>query len=174
MPDAEVTLPGATSSVPAARHFVESILNAWGQPESGWTAALLISELSANCALHARTSFTVRVELVDASVRLAVTDGSRRAPAVRDYGAEATTGRGLRMVGQLATEWGVDLHEDGKTVWALIQAGAGDGGRSDAEVDDLDGLLTTLGGDGDGDGDASGGDVTRLLARPAQALRRSA
>lgn len=170
MPDAEVTLPGATSSVPTARHFVESILTAWGQPEHGWTAALLISELSANCALHARTSFTVRVELVDESVRLAVTDGSRRAPAVRDYGAEATTGRGLRMVGQLATEWGVDLHESGKTVWALIHAGSpDDGARKDSEVEDLDALLTALGGDGE-----SGGDVVRLRTRPAQALRLSA
>ena len=166
MQDAEVTLPGATSSVPTARHFVESILTAWGQPEHGWTAALLISELSANCALHARTSFTVRVQLTDAAVRLAVSDGSRRAPAVRDYGTEATTGRGLRMVGQLATEWGVELHEDGKTVWALIHAGSDDGERHDAEVDDLDALLTSLGGDGE-----PGGDVVRLRARPAQALR---
>ena len=166
MLDAEVTLPGATSSVPTARHFVESILTAWGRPEHGWTAALLISELSANCALHARTTFTVRVELADELVRLAVSDGSRRTPAVRDYGTEATTGRGLRMVGQLATEWGVELHEDGKTVWALIGERAEDGGRDDSEVDDLDALLTWLGGDGGSSGDEG---------RPrAQALRLSA
>ena len=170
MPHAEVTLPGATSSVPTARHFVESILTAWGQPEHGWTAALLISELSANCALHARTDFTVRVELADDAVRLAVTDGSRRSPAVRDYGTEATTGRGLRMVGQLATQWGVDLHEDGKTVWALIHSGSdGDGERDTAEVGDLDALLSSLGGDGEPEGD-----VVRLRARTAQALRLSA
>ena len=170
MPHAEVTLPGATSSVPTARHFVESILTAWGHPEHGWTAALLISELSANCALHARTDFTVRVELVGDQVRLAVTDGSRRAPAVRNYGTEATTGRGLRMVGQLSTEWGVELHDDGKTVWALIRGGTdSDGDRGETEVPDLDALLSSLGGDGEAEGD-----VVRLRARPAQALRLSA
>ena len=164
MRDAEVTLPGATSSVPTARHFVESILTAWGQPEHGWTAALLISELSANCALHARTSFTVRVELVGVTVRLSVTDGSRRTPAVRDYGSEATTGRGLRMVDQLASEWGVDLHDEGKTVWVHLRSESPDGDRGQAEGEqDLDALLAGLGGD-DAPGD---GTVARLHAPAA-------
>ena len=170
MPDAEVTLPGETSSVPTARHFVESILTAWGQPEHGWTAALLISELSANCALHARTSFTVRVELAGTTVRLSVADGSRRAPAVRDYGTDATTGRGLRMVGQLATDWGVELHEGGKTVWALIAAGNVGDDDDDASLEDLDAVLGRLGGDGE----PSGGDVVRLRARHVRALRPAA
>lgn len=169
MPDAEVTLPGETSSVPTARHFVESTLTAWGHPEHGWTAALLISELSANCALHARTSFTVRVELDGTTVRLSVTDGSTRAPAVRDYGDEATTGRGLRMVGQLAGEWGVDRHDSGKTVWAVIRDGAPDGSLTDSGNADLDVLLTSLGGD-----PAPSGNVVRLRAHPTSALRLSA
>lgn len=163
MPDAEVTLPGETSSVPTARHFVESILTAWGRPDHGWTAALLISELSANCTLHARTSFTVRVELHDSQVRLAVTDGSTRAPAVRDYGAEATTGRGLRMVGELSSSWGVDLHDDGKTVWALIGNADGDGATTDEDELDLDALLATFAGDEDGSADDA---TVRQLARP--------
>lgn len=149
MPHAEVTLPGEASSVPTARHFVESILTAWGRPEHGWTAALLISELSANCTLHARTSFTVRVELVADQVRLAVTDGSRRAPAVRDYGSDATTGRGLRMVGELSAEWGVDLHEGGKTVWAVVR-NASEGDRPPVgDEADLDSLLAAFGGNGE-------------------------
>ena len=161
MPDAEVTLPGEASSVPTARHFVESILTAWGQPEHGWTAALLISELSANCTLHARTSFTVRVELEESQVRLAVTDGSRRTPAVRDYGTDATTGRGLRMVGELSAAWGVQLHEGGKTVWAVLGSTGDDTSDRDEDEVDLDALLATFGGDGE-----SGSDGVRLLVRP--------
>ena len=160
MPDAEVTLPGEASSVPTARHFVESILTAWGQPEHGWTAALLISELSANCTLHARTSFTVRVELQESQVRLAVSDGSSRAPAVRDYGTDATTGRGLRMVGELSAAWGVEVHDGGKTVWAVLSSGDAQSDGDEDEVD-LDALLATFGGDGE-----NGGDGVRLLARP--------
>ena len=148
MPHAEVTLPGAPSSVPTARRFVESILASWGHPEQGWTAALLVSELSANCTLHARTDFTVRVELHDEQVRLQVTDGSLRAPAVRDYGTSATTGRGLRLVAELSNDWGVDLHDDGKTVWALIRQSQAAPDDADDEELDVDALLAAVGDDG--------------------------
>lgn len=151
MPHAEVSLPGAPSSVPTARRFVESILTSWGRPETGWTAALLVSELSANCTLHARTDFTVRVELHEEQVRLQVTDGSLRAPAVRDYGTTATTGRGLRLVAQLAHDWGVDLHEDGKTVWALLRRQQTAPGETDEEDLDVDALLAVFGDDEPGD-----------------------
>lgn len=146
MPHAEVTLPGVSSSVPTARHFVENVLTAWGHPEHGWTAALLISELSANCTLHARTAYTVSVDLEGALVRLRVSDGSLRAPALRDYGSTATTGRGLRLVEELATTWGVELRADGKTVWAVLQPEDDDRASVDDEAD-LDALLATFGED---------------------------
>ena len=158
MPHAEVTLPGDTSSVPKARHFVEDVLTAWGRPDHGWTAALLISELSANCTLHARTAYTVRVDLEGELVRLQVSDGSLRAPALRDYGSTATTGRGLRLVEELATAWGVELREDGKTVWAVLQAD--DDGRASVDDEaDLDALLATFGED-----DVEQADGPRALA----------
>lgn len=146
MPHAEVTLPGDASSVPTARHFVESILTSWGRPGQGWAAALLISELSANCTLHARTPFTVSVQMAGDQVRLQVTDGSARVPAMKDYGTSATTGRGLRLVDELAAGWGVDLHDDGKTVWALLQVDEPFGG-SDQDDADVDTLLSRFGGD---------------------------
>lgn len=146
MPHAEVTLPAEAGSVPTARHFVESILTSWGLPEQGWAAALLISELSANCTLHARTAFTVGVEVTEDEVRLHVSDGSLRAPAVRDYGTSATTGRGLRLVDELSSGWGVDLHDDGKTVWAVLRLDEeGTGGSLDDADEDLDALLAAFG-----------------------------
>ena len=147
MPHAEVTLPAEASSVPTARHFVESVLTGWGLPDHGWTAALLISELSANCTLHARTSFTVCVDLLGDEVRLAVTDGSVRTPAVRDYGTTATTGRGLRLVEELSNGWGVDLRGDGKTVWAVLRADAEGTADDDEAETDLDALLAAFGED---------------------------
>lgn len=159
MPHAEVTLPGAPSSVPTARRFVESTLSSWGRPEQSWTAALLVSELSANCTLHARTEFTVRVELQEEQVRLQVTDGSLRAPAVRDYGTTATTGRGLQLVAELSNDWGVDLHDDGKTVWVLLRQAESAPGH-DAEDDlDVDALLAAF-----GDDDPDDESVIRLAA----------
>jgi anti-sigma regulatory factor (Ser/Thr protein kinase) len=117
-----VVLPGQASSVPTARHFVESILTAWGRTDSAWTGALLVSELAANAALHARTEFSVRVKDLGARVRIEVSDASPRIPRQRSYGVEATTGRGLQLVAQLAHEWGVTPQPDGKTVWCELPA----------------------------------------------------
>lgn len=160
MPHAEVTLPGEPSSVPTARRFVESVLTSWGRPEHGWTAALLITELSANCTLHARTDFTVRVEAIDGGVQLQVSDGSLRVPARRDYGTSATTGRGLKLVEELADGWGVDLRDDGKTVWAVLREPSGEEGRADSEDADVDWLLAAF----EDDLDVDSGKNVQLLA----------
>lgn len=152
---AEVTLPGMTASVPTARHFVESVLSGWGLPELGWTAAMLTSELATNATLHAGTSFRVRVlRTGEATVRLEVSDTSLRLPQQRHHSATSTTGRGLRIVGELSTAWGVQASEDGKTVWVELSEAADDGpGEDDPDVDtdvDVDRLLTAFGDDDDG------------------------
>ena len=136
---AEVTLPGMTASVPTARRFVESVLSGWGLPELGWTAAMLTSELATNCALHAGTSFRVRVlRTGEATVRLEVRDGSLRLPQQRSHTATSTTGRGLRIIGELSTAWGVQVADDGKTVWVELREEGGDGGERDRDAADVD------------------------------------
>lgn len=157
MPRAEVTLPGATSSVPAARRFAESVLSSWGEPDAAWSAAVCVSELAGNCALHARTSFTVTVELEDDVVRIEVRDGSPRVPTQRAYDTGATTGRGLRLVGEYATRWGVDTTTTGKTVWLVLDL-ADDGARRDDEAEDSDATVEMLLSAYDG-----GDDVGRVL-----------
>ena len=138
MPRAEVTLPGATSSVPTARRFVDSLLSSWGQPDLAWPAALCVSELSGNCALHARTAFTVSMELEGDVVRIEVRDGSPRVPSPRAYDTGATTGRGMRLVQEYATRWGVDVTATGKTVWVVLDGGAPSGGLRDRGLDVTD------------------------------------
>ena len=136
---AQVVLPGLSSSVPTARHFVESILTSWGHTASAWTGALLVSELAANCALHARTEFSVRVtQREDLSLRIEVTDGSLRVPQQRSYGPDATTGRGLRLVDQLCARWGVTAQAEGKTVWVDLPPPEDEGKQTDEEPDDVD------------------------------------
>lgn len=137
MPRAEVTLPGATSSVPTARRFAESVLAGWGEPDAAWAAAVCVSELAGNCALHARTAFTVSVELEAQVVRIEVRDGSPRVPTQRAYDTGATTGRGLRLVGEYATRWGVDTTSTGKTVWLVLDLGP-DAARRDDDTEDAD------------------------------------
>lgn len=152
MPTAQVTLPASVSSVPTARHFVESILSGWGLKELGWTATLIVSELAANAALHARgEQFSIRVLAETDSVRLEIHDTSVRLPQQRTYSDEATTGRGLKLVAELAQDWGCDPTADGKTVWAILRADAASG--DDAEDTDIDALLDAFSDEGDEDDD---------------------
>jgi anti-sigma regulatory factor (Ser/Thr protein kinase) len=139
MSQAEVTLPAAVSSVPTARHFIESILAGWGLGDLAWTATLIVSELASNAALHARgQQFTIRITSDTAGVRLEVSDSSLRLPQQRSYGTDATTGRGLHLVGELAAEWGVTPRDGGKTIWAVLRpVGDDDAGRDDLDVDAL-------------------------------------
>lgn len=138
------------SSVPQARRAVERALVDWGHGELAWTGALLTSELVSNALLHARTPFTVAVaELPGGGARLEVGDGSRRLPRSRNYGDEATTGRGLHLLGELAEQWGSEVTESGKTVWAVLAPGLPDGAAVDGDVD-LDALLLAFPDAGDG------------------------
>ena len=146
MPRAEVLLPADVSSVPTARHFVESILSGWGLRDLGWAATMVVSELAANAALHARgEGFRVRVSTQAEGVRLEVDDSSLRLPQQRTYSSDATTGRGLKLVSELAEEWGVDPTDSGKTVWAVLRPEV----ASDDDIDDIDAdaLLAAFGDD---------------------------
>jgi anti-sigma regulatory factor (Ser/Thr protein kinase) len=148
MPKAQVTLPASVSSVPTARHFVESMLSAWGVKELGWTATLVVSELAANAALHARgEEFCIRISTDADGVRLEIDDTSLRLPQERAYSAEAATGRGLRLVSELSHEWGVIPSRAGKTVWAVLRAASS---SADDEPDvDVDALMDAFPDDGD-------------------------
>ncbi len=137
--------------MPTARRFVESVLTGWGLSDLGWTAAILTTELATNCALHAGTSFRVRVQRTgEGTVRLEVSDGSVRLPQQRHHSATSTTGRGLRIVGDLSAAWGVSTADDGKTVWVDLTDAGDDGGRRQDDIaseDELDGLLNAFGDD---------------------------
>lgn len=110
-------------SVSQARHFLLDELDAWGLSSLSASAALALSELATNALLHAGTPFTVAaVKLPDGALRLAVADRVRRLPRQRDYGTQATTGRGVALVASLSRAWGVDRQPDGKSVWCEIEA----------------------------------------------------
>ena len=162
---AQVLLPGLASSVPTARHFVESILTSWGAGDAAWTGALLVSELAANCALHARTDFSVRVSRADdGRIRIEVADGSLRIPQQRSYGTESTTGRGLRLVDELGADWGVETRPDGKTVWVELPTEADTKAFADDEEVDTDALLAAF-----GDGDEPAGPRVQQVGWPLAA-----
>ena len=51
-----------------------------------------------------------------------VHDNSARLPRRRDYGVDATTGRGIDLVVALSDDWGVTTNNAGKIVWATVRA----------------------------------------------------
>lgn len=119
---AQLTLPARPESIGVARRFVVAALQDGHAGPAADDAATLVSELATNALLHARTSFTVEVQLLGEVVRIVVLDLSPVVPRVRDYGATATTGRGMRLVATMATRWGVERNDDGKMVWFELPA----------------------------------------------------
>jgi anti-sigma regulatory factor (Ser/Thr protein kinase) len=111
--------PGSPESVTAARHFVVDLLD--GLPaEIIDRVALAVSELATNSVRHARTPFVVSVERAPDVLRIEVYDRGSGAPAPRAPASGDASGRGLRIVERLASDWGVvsgPRTEGGKTVW---------------------------------------------------------
>jgi anti-sigma regulatory factor (Ser/Thr protein kinase) len=106
----------------AARRFVAGVLKEWGHsPSLVDDAKLVVSELATNAVIHASSPFSVAVRPSGSSVRVSVRDRSRTRPSLRHDDGLAISGRGLRLIDTLATNWGVEIAHDGKTVWAELR-----------------------------------------------------
>jgi anti-sigma regulatory factor (Ser/Thr protein kinase) len=132
-PELRVQLAADTSSVPGARRFVIDGLRQWGREHLVDDAALCVTEMAANSALHSGSPY-LRVRLLDIEpgVRLGVEDAGGMVPlaavAPPPVASQGTTGRGLAIVSVLAKSWGIEEHVDGRCVWAEL---AGDGVEHD-------------------------------------------
>ena len=106
----------------AARRFVAGLLAC--RPFVGRVAAddvqLVVSELTTNAVIHAGTPFSVSISCGDDAIRISVQDWNRIQPIVRDGAPNARSGRGLRLVAAVSSDWGVEPAPDGKTVWAEL------------------------------------------------------
>ena len=125
--DSEVTsieLPPERSAAAAARRFTREVAAPWAlDPHVQADVELLVSELVTNAVLHARSSARLTIERIGDRVRVTVADDSEVRPRLRDYGADAVTGRGIFLVDQISEQWGVDVADDGdegKRVWFEI------------------------------------------------------
>lgn len=110
-------MPAEPASAAQARRFLRQLLGTWGCEPLEETAALLLSELVANSLLHAKSEVHVSVLLMDDVLRVEVADDSPRMPRRRRYGLDATTGRGLSLVAEMARDWGSRRRGAGKVVW---------------------------------------------------------
>lgn len=108
-----------------ARHFLTDVLTGWGYAGSFLDdAQLIITELATNAVIHAGSPFSVATRADESGVRISVGDSDPVTPAMREHAPLATSGRGLRLVTALASDWGVEVTADGKTVWAELRPSA--------------------------------------------------
>jgi anti-sigma regulatory factor (Ser/Thr protein kinase) len=115
-----VDLPPEPSSATRARTLTRERLEASCSTDAIETIALLVTELVTNAILHARTPLLLTLESRPDHVRICVEDASNEQPALRRYDPDAVTGRGLALVEQLASSWGVDNTPAGKVVWCEV------------------------------------------------------
>jgi anti-sigma regulatory factor (Ser/Thr protein kinase) len=100
-----VTLPRNDGAPSRARALLRQHAEALGRARLD-TAVLLISELVTNAVLHGTGEIRLEIDVADGGGHFAVCDEGHRRPEMRaDPGPEG--GWGLRLVGQLATRWGV-------------------------------------------------------------------
>jgi anti-sigma regulatory factor (Ser/Thr protein kinase) len=115
-PVSALELPPSTDSVPMARQFARRAAD--GTSADVETLVLLVSEVVTNAVLHARSAIMLDIRPTADLVRVEVHDASPIEPRVHHFHVTSGTGRGLRMLEQLARRWGVKPNpKGGKVVW---------------------------------------------------------
>lgn len=131
-------LPAFPASVALARRHVRDTLSAWGRPDLADTVELIASELVTNAIAATQNLYTgpaggpgggppgevwLGMAYVKDFVLLEVGDASEKRPEPRQADPEDLGGRGLWLVGELATCWGCrPRRAGGKIVWAAVDA----------------------------------------------------
>ncbi|MFF0293194.1 ATP-binding protein [Kitasatospora sp. NPDC004614] len=133
-----LTLADTPNAVPWARRHSADILRRWQIPGAVIeTANLIVSELTTNAVRHPADNepqstgypslanvgtFTLGLQLTGTGLLVQVADHDPRPPVRREVGVEATGGRGLFLVSEMANRWGYyhPATAVGKVVWAEL------------------------------------------------------
>ena len=107
------------TSVAAARRFVRDVLMSRRVADGVVsTVELLTSEVVTNAVVHARSGPQLAVDVRADRVRVAVRDWSPDVPVRRLGRLDDVFGRGVVIIDELASAWGVDREGNGsKQVW---------------------------------------------------------
>jgi anti-anti-sigma factor len=109
------------TAVRASREFVREVCDRWGLQELAEPAALLASELVTNAVVHARTAMELRVKLRGPRLHVDVRDQDPNLARLLAAKEGGDRGRGLAIVDQVASAWGVRQRKaGGKTVWFTL------------------------------------------------------
>ena len=121
---ARLELPATAESPGSARRFVTEQLDHWGYRTLVSDAALLTSELVTNAVVHGSEPYAVEVVDLLNGVLVTVEDAGHAAlPSAQLPEPAAAGGRGLALVGSIATSWGASaIPSDGTVVWFRLSS----------------------------------------------------
>jgi len=115
---AEVTLPETRSSAAAARQWLRDVVADDVSTQVLDDVVLVASELVTNAIVHAHSGVHVLVGPWNGGLQLEVTDGGPGMPSLPASTSTGVGGRGLRIVDDVTSAWGVRSSPTSKTVWA--------------------------------------------------------
>jgi anti-sigma regulatory factor (Ser/Thr protein kinase) len=123
-----------TAEVTRARRLVRAHLQAWGCSDEVEAMTLAVSELVTNAVVHGRGPVEVTLTAKDGTIRLAVADHGGGRPTMVERGTEATHGGlGLRLVDELADEWGSRRDGARTSVWVERRGSMREGNEPHSE-----------------------------------------
>lgn len=106
----------APESTKQAREWLRGLLT-----QTHDDAELVLTELSTNAFIHGQRPVTCRVEVGDDVLTIRIDQpatGPFEPPTT--YDPTAVGGRGLKLVGAIATQWGQSFNDGVLTVWATL------------------------------------------------------
>jgi anti-sigma regulatory factor (Ser/Thr protein kinase) len=128
---AMVVLPDERS-VHSARTFIAQTLTSWGVDQSLIDDVVLCAgELVTNAILHGGAPIELRLRRGERDVFLQVHDSLNAMPRRIRPKDDDEHGRGLQIVGLLATEWGIRPTAAGKSVWCAFSFAGREPARRD-------------------------------------------
>ena len=116
-PSLQLQLDGTTLDPSIARQAVMRLIGDESSIEFVRDAVLLTSELVTNAVVHAGGAAVLRAELLDDTLRVELTDASNIVPRLIEVKPTRVGGRGLHLVNDISSRWGVTPKSPGKTMW---------------------------------------------------------
>lgn len=107
------------SSPAHARRWIRSWCVRWGCADIVEDAVLIVSELTTNVVLHARSECTIEADFTGSQLVVSVIDGMPGEVPPSD-GSREHHGRGLEIVASIADRWGVTQIHGGKAIWFTL------------------------------------------------------
>jgi hypothetical protein len=120
---AHVALDGSIDSPAQARALVADLLRPEQQQPLSDVARLLTSELVTGAVLRASSRVAIDVQRGPDTLRVEVEEAAPEPPAAAPPAFPGAPAWGLRLVEELADDWGTEMRDEGIAAWFELRTG---------------------------------------------------